>query len=149
MNTEAVKIKQIKFEETYPIRQIVLRPNRPLETCFFQGDQLETTVHFGLFYKDELAGVISLFKSNSSLFSVETQYQIRGMAVLPEYQKFGFGKRLVEHSEVFLSKQKTNFIWFNAREVAVDFYKKQGYILIGDAFDIPDVGVHYVMYKSL
>ncbi len=149
MNTEAVKIKQIKFEETYPIRQIVLRPNRPLETCFFQGDELETTVHFGLFYQGELAGIISLFKNNNSLFSAEDQYQIRGMAVLPIYQKFGFGKRLVEYSELFLSEQKVSTVWFNAREVAVGFYKKQGYNLIGDAFDIPDVGIHYIMYKYL
>jgi len=149
MNTEAVKIKQIKFEETYPIRQIVLRPNRALETCFFQGDGLETTVHFGLFYKNELAGIISLFENSNPFFLDENQYQIRGMAVLPEYQKFGFGKKLVEHSEVFLSNQKTNVIWFNAREVAVGFYTKQGYNLKGNAFDIPDVGVHYIMYKSL
>ena len=142
-------IKQIHYKETYPIRQIVLRPNRPLETCFFQGDEWKTTFHFGLFFEEKLVGIISLFKNNHADFPEINQYQIRGMAVLPEYQKFGFGKRLVEHSEVFLSKQKTNFIWFNAREVAVDFYKKQGYILIGDAFDIPDVGVHYVMYKSL
>lgn len=149
MNTELVKIKQVHYTETYPIRQIILRPNRALETCFFQGDERETTIHFGLFFQNELVGIISLFKNENPLFEEEWQYQIRGMAVLENFQKYGFGKMLVRHSEEFLQKQNTKLIWFNAREVAVNFYKKQGYEIIGNAFDIPDVGVHFVMWKNL
>lgn len=149
MNTELVKIKQINYKETYPIRQVILRPNRPLETCFFGGDELETTFHFGLFYKDKLVGIISLFKNDNPLFQEENQYQIRGMAVLEQYQKYGFGKMLVQHSEKFLYEKNISFIWFNAREIAVNFYKKQGYEIIGNAFDIPDVGMHYVMWKEV
>ena len=142
-------IKQINYKETYPIRQVVLRPNRSLETCFFDGDKQETTFHFGSFVNDNLVGIISLFKNNNSLFEAEDQYQIRGMAVLPEYQKFGFGKILVGHSEKFLLEKNIKLIWFNAREVAVNFYQKQGYQIIGNSFDIPDVGVHYVMWKEV
>lgn len=148
MNTELVKIKQIHYTETYPIRQIILRPDRALETCFFQGDEWDTTIHFGLFYQNELVGIISLFKNDNTLFQEKNQYQIRGMAVLENFQKYGFGKMLVEHSEKFLKEKNIPLIWFNAREIAVNFYKKQGYEIIGDAFDIPDVGVHYVMWKT-
>lgn len=149
MSADSVSIKQINHTETYPVRQIILRPQRPLETCFFQGDELETTFHFGLFMEDKLAGIISLFKNNSPLFSQEYQYQIRGMAVLEEYQKYGLGRQLVAHSEEFLKSTSTELIWFNAREIAVNFYKKSGYQVIGDAFDIPDVGPHYVMWKAM
>lgn len=149
MSADSVSIKQIHYTETYPVRQIILRPGRPLETCFFQGDELETTIHFGLFMEDKLAGIISLFKNNSPLFSQEYQYQIRGMAVLEEYQKYGLGRQLVAHSEEFLKSTATELIWFNAREIAVNFYKKSGYQVIGDAFDIPDVGPHYVMWKAM
>src|SRR5690606_31114974 len=124
MSADSVSIKQIHYTETYPVRQIILRPQRPLETCFFQGDELETTFHFGLFMEDKLAGIISLFKNNSPLFSQEYQYQIRGMAVLEEYQKYGLGRQLVAHSEEFLKSTSTELIWFNAREIAVNFYKK-------------------------
>jgi GNAT superfamily N-acetyltransferase len=149
MSADSVSIKQIHYTETYPVRQIILRPQRPLETCFFQGDELETTFHFGLFMEDKLVGIISLFKNNSPLFSQEYQYQIRGMAVLEEYQKYGLGRQLVAHSEEFLKSTSTELIWFNAREIAVNFYKKSGYQVIGDAFDIPDVGPHYVMWKAM
>lgn len=149
MSTDSVYIKQIHYSETYPVRQVILRPGRSLETCFFQGDELETTIHFGLFMEDKLVGIISLFKNNSPFFSQENQYQIRGMAVLEEYQKYGFGKQLVAHSEEFLKSMPIKLIWFNAREVAVNFYKKSGYQVIGDVFEIPDVGPHYVMWKTL
>lgn len=149
MNTHPALIKQISYTETYPIRQVVLRPNRPLETCFFDGDSLTTTYHFGAFQNENLAGIISAFKNKHSSFEEKNQYQIRGMAVLPEFQKYGLGKQLVLHTEEFLKQQKTELIWFNAREEAVGFYQKLGYKIIGDAFIIPDVGIHFVMFKSL
>lgn len=149
MNTHPALIKQISYTETYPIRQVVLRPNRPLETCFFDGDSLTTTYHFGAFQNENLAGIISAFKNKHSSFEEKNQYQIRGMAVLPEFQKYGLGKQLVLHTEEFLKQQKTELIWFNAREEAVGFYEKLGYQIIGKAFMIADVGIHFVMFKSI
>lgn len=149
MNTHPALIKQISYTETYPIRQVVLRPNRPLETCFFDGDSLTTTYHFGAFQNENLAGIISAFKNKHSSFEEKNQYQIRGMAVLPEFQKYGLGKQLVLHTEEFLKQQKTELIWFNAREEAVGFYQKLGYKIIGKAFMIADVGIHFVMFKSI
>jgi len=148
-NPKSVVIKQIEYEQTYPIRQVVLRPGRSLETCFFKGDELQTTFHFGLFYQEKLTGIISIFKNNNPLFSQTDQYQIRGMAVLPEYQKSGFGKQLVVYSEIFLRNKSILLVWFNAREIAVDFYKKSGYQVIGKTFEISDVGPHFVMFKKL
>lgn len=148
-NPQSVAIKQIGYKQTYPVRQVVLRPGKPLETCFFKDDELQTTFHFGLFYQEKLTGIISIFKNNSPLFPQNDHYQIRGMAVLPEYQKSGFGKQLVEHSERFLKDKNIPLIWFNAREVAVDFYKKSGYQVMGKPFEIPDVGVHFIMFKHL
>jgi ribosomal protein S18 acetylase RimI-like enzyme len=56
---------------------------------------------------------------------------------------------LVTHAEELLKSQKVDLIWFNARENAADFYQKMGYEIMGNAFDIPDVGIHYVMWKKL
>lgn len=144
-----ITIRPIEPKETYAIRQIVLRPNRAIETCFFDGDEVQSTIHFGLYADGEQAGIISLFKNNSASFEHENQYQIRGMAVLEHFQKMNFGRELVTHSEAFLKSKDTELLWFNARASAVDFYKKLGYHIIGHAFDIPDVGTHYVMWKKI
>ncbi|HWR94435.1 MAG TPA: GNAT family N-acetyltransferase [Flavobacterium sp.] len=143
-------IREITAIETFSVRHPILRPGKPVESCHFDGDNLNTTKHFGIFKKNELIGVISLFESKNNMFSAQNQFQIRGMAVLEIHQKKGHGEALVYYTEEFLKKNKDNpfLIWFNAREKAVGFYQKLGYTIIGDSFDIFDVGIHYVMYKS-
>ncbi|RZJ49817.1 MAG: GNAT family N-acetyltransferase [Flavobacterium sp.] len=142
-------IKEIPSKETFIVRQPVLRKGKPVETCIFEGDDLEDTHHFGLYEEDELIGIISLFTKINSIFAEKNQAQIRGMAVLESHQKKGFGEALVKHCENFCIEKDINLIWFNARTVAVGFYKKMNYQIVGEAFDIKDVGEHYLMYKEI
>jgi ribosomal protein S18 acetylase RimI-like enzyme len=71
------------------------------------------------------------------------------MAVLNEFQYNGIGNELILQAENYCRQQKGAVIWFNAREKAVRFYEKNDYQILGDAFEIPDVGIHFVMYKKL
>ncbi len=142
-------IKKISSLETYPVRHEVLRKGKPIETCQFKGDDDENTTHFGLYVEDKLIGIISIFKENNILFPELNQFQIRGMAVLEAFQGKGFGAKLVKEAENHCINLNTNLIWFNARENAVPFYKKLNYIIIGDSFLIPDVGIHFAMYKKI
>ncbi|MQP25419.1 GNAT family N-acetyltransferase [Flavobacterium sp. LMO8] len=144
-----MEIKKINSIDTYPVRHEVLRKGKPIESCQFKGDDDENTVHFGLFLEDKLVGIISIFKEKNELFSEINQFQIRGMAVLEEFQGKGFGAELVKETENYCVNLKTDLIWFNARENAVPFYKKLGYTTIGDSFLIPDVGIHFAMYKKI
>lgn len=144
-----MEIKKISSSATYPVRHEVLRKGKPIETCQFKGDDDENTVHFGLYQKEQLIGIISIFKEPSILFSEKNQLQIRGMAVLEEFQGKGFGAELVKAAENYCINQNVDLIWFNAREKAIPFYKKLGYTSIGDSFLIPDVGIHFAMYKKI
>lgn len=75
-------IKLINTNDTYSVRHPVLRQGKPIETCAFDGDLLESTCHVGLFVNDKLVGVTSLLISNNPLFNDEKQYQLRGMGIL-------------------------------------------------------------------
>ena len=143
-----MEIKKINSIDTYPVRHEVLRKGKPIETCQFKGDDDENTVHFGLYQNERLNGIISIFKEKNDLFSETNQFQIRGMAVLEEFQGKGFGAELVKEAENHCVNLNTDLIWFNARENAVPFYTKLDYTIIGDSFLIPDVGIHFVMYKK-
>lgn len=142
-------IKEIPSQETYAVRQPVLRQGKPIESCIFEGDDLPTTHHFGLFESENLTGIISLFKQINPIFAAENQSQIRGMAILENHQKKGYGEALVKHCENYCKSQNVDLIWFNARTAAVGFYKKMNYTAIGEPFDIKDVGEHYLMFKQL
>ena len=144
-----MEIKKINSIDTYPVRHEVLRKGKPIETCQFKGDDDENTVHFGLYQNERLIGIISIFKEKNDLFSETNQFQIRGMAVLEVFQGKGFGAELVKEAENHCINLNADLIWFNARENAVPFYKKLNYIIIGDSFLIPDVGIHFAMYKKI
>ncbi|MCF4102399.1 GNAT family N-acetyltransferase [Gillisia sp. M10.2A] len=145
-------IKLVSETQTYKIRQEVLRPGKPINECIFRGDKDEDTFHLGLYESDELIGVASFMKICNPLFSHNTQYQLRGMAILPGYQGKGDGSALLKHGELVLKSNNADtnlLLWFNAREHATAFYEKHGYITIGEKFDIPGVCPHIVMYKRL
>lgn len=142
-------IKEIPSKDTYIVRQPVLRKGKPIESCIFEGDNLNTTHHFGLFENEELTGIISLFSQTNIIFADKNQAQIRGMAILENHQKKGFGEALVKYCEDYCRTQNVDLIWFNARTAAVGFYKKMNYQIIGEPFDIKDVGEHYLMFKKL
>lgn len=144
-----MEIKKISSIETYPVRHEVLRKGKPIETCQFKGDDDDNTTHFGLFLENKLVGIISIFKENNTLFPESNQFQIRGMAVLEEFQGKGLGAELVKKAENYCINLNTDLIWFNARENAVPFYKKLDYKIMGNSFLIPDVGIHFVMCKKI
>jgi len=142
-------IRGILASETFPVRHPVLRAGKPIDSCRFEGDELATTKHFGLFVKEQLAGVVSVFKNRSNFSDAEAQYQLRGMAVLSSYQKKGYGEALLKYAEDYLNSENAQIIWFNARLVAIGFYEKLGYSTVGEPFEIGDIGIHYVMFRKL
>jgi ribosomal protein S18 acetylase RimI-like enzyme len=144
-----MKLREISAEETLPIRQAVLREGKPFEKCVFEGDKRADTFHFGIFEKEKLLGILSLIANKNPFFDSKNQYQLRGMAVLPEAQGRGLAKMLLKKSEERLSKEKTEILWCNAREKAVGFYAKHQFEIHGNAFEIPGIGTHFLMYKNL
>ena len=144
-----LKIVKISAIDTYSIRISVLRKEKSIYLCPFDGDNLSTTFHLGSFLNDNLVGIISVFKAQNVLFESENQFQIRGMAVLNENQNQGIGKFLVQEAEANIKKENGNLIWMNARKGAIEFYLKLGYFVQGDAFEIEEIGTHYKMMKQL
>ncbi len=78
---------------------------------------------------------------------MQLQYQLRGMAILNAYRRLGLGKKLLLYGERLLRDKKVDLIWCNAREVALQFYKTNGFSSIGEPFNIQEIGTHYLMYK--
>ncbi|ESU29431.1 acetyltransferase [Flavobacterium limnosediminis JC2902] len=144
-----ILIRQIEAEDTFSVRQPVLRPGKSIESCHFEGDNLGTTAHFGLSENEELLAVVSLYKTNYPNCKIENQFQMRGMAVLEKHQRMGLGEQLVKKAEHYVREKNGKLIWFNAREKAVPFYEKLGYKINGNPFEINDIGTHFVMYKRL
>ncbi len=141
-----LQVREVSAEAVLPIRQKVLRPGKPINACNFEPDLLASSHHFMLFEDEKEIAIASYFKEQHDQFEEEIQYRLRGMAVLPNYHKQGYGKKLLKESLKKLPPR--NLLWFNARVKAVDFYKKQGFLPRGQEFEIPGVGLHILMFQK-
>ena len=144
---DKISIKKINYLDTFPVRSSGLRQGKPIETCSFLGDETVGTTHFGLYIENNIIGVASVFTSNNENFDIKNQFQLRGMAILEEYQSTGFGKLLIEEIFNFIESTQVELLWFNARESAVPFYEKLGCTKKDPSFEIPEIGPHFLMYK--
>jgi ribosomal protein S18 acetylase RimI-like enzyme len=134
--------------QTFEVRHPVLRKGKPLETCRFEGDEDPASFHLGIFESEKLVAVASFLNCQNPNFE-GVQMQLRGMAVLPEYRGRDFGETLYLTGLSLLKERKIDLLWFNAREVAKDFYEKYKAQIFGDPFWIPEIGKHYLMYHKL
>ncbi len=141
-----VSVKKITTQDTYFLRLEVLRKNIDLPHKF-DGDFDNDTFHFGVFLNDNIVCIGTFMKSNIKELS-GIQYQLRGMASSPEVRGKGYGKLLLTFATNELLKLNIDFLWCNAREVAVKFYEKNQFKILGDRF-VNKIGPHYKMYKSI
>jgi GNAT superfamily N-acetyltransferase len=139
----------VSATEVIPIRHAVLRQGKPVASCYFQGDDAATTQHWGVFENGLLIGVASVYAVARPDATNDREYQLRGMAILPEHQGKSIGKRLLTVLENALKSNGVERIWCNARTGAVPFYQRLGYVCEGNEFEIPEVGPHWRMVKTL
>ncbi len=72
---------------------------------------------------------------------------ITWIAVLPQYRNKKIGSELLKSSEKYVSDYNKRGLILDCREKVIDFYKKNGYNIIGDYID--DKIPRYVMVKEL
>ena len=143
------EFKSTEVGKIINLRHQVLRIGKPITTCHFEGDQNLSTFHFGIFINQEAIACVSMLKKNHPSIDDKKAYQLRGMAVLPEFQGQKIGKLLLRKAEQHLAQLDIETIWCNVRTSAIRFYEKNQYLQIGDPFQIPEVGSHVLMYKYL
>lgn len=143
-------IARVPVEFIRGLRHDVLRPNLPIETACFQGDELATTWHVGLYegiLTDKLMSCCSFFLSSHGN---KPAWQLRGMATRAKYQGKGYGKEMLGVAEKAIREDSSiNMFWCNARLSAIPFYEKMGWEITGPEFDMPGVGAHREMSKVL
>ena len=148
-------IRAISATETITVRWPVLRPGFSRETAVFDGDDAPTTLHFGAFDCEALIGVASIYlapfpsRPDPAMPGELPAWQLRGMATLPEVRGAGFGKALLDACVAAARSKGAALIWCNARTGAAKFYAQRGWQITGEEFDIPTVGPHSRMWRTL
>jgi len=143
-------IKFVAVEEILAVRNEVLREGKlSLDECRFPSDQNEGAFHLGNFEENMLVSIASFHPQNVE-GHIGRGYQLRGMATIPGFQGKGKGNQLLNFAVNYLrGQQNTDYLWCNARKVALNFYANIGFEIISDEFDVPGIGPHYMMYLKI
>jgi len=144
-----IEIKQIKADETYALRHLILRPHQQIEDCIYETDFEETTFHIGVYQEGTLVTVVSFNKENHPDYTFENQYRLRAMATLEMHRGKGLGRMAVTYAEAILRDLGVSFIWCNGRTNVENYYEKLGFKRRGEVFDYPPIGPHIVMVKTI
>jgi GNAT superfamily N-acetyltransferase len=152
-----VTVKQItQANELWPLRHNILRPGQPIEASQYPEDDHPDAISFGAYDQNNiLIGIASLYPSALSSFpsiidkslSEKIGWRLRGMAVDPAYHNKKIGTTLLKACYEHISNQSKfpRGIWCNARSPAIPYYMKNGWTALGDEFEIPNAGPHFVM----
>ena len=143
-----IKVNRIKASESYSIRHRVLWPHLVKESdCTIDIDFRDDARHFGALMDQKIVGIGSFFHTPHERFpNAEKPYRLRAMATESESRGMNAGATLIKEAVKALRKEGVDFIWCDAREVAIGFYSKLGFDRIDEWYEKPNVGPHQLMF---
>ncbi len=139
------EVRLISPQETYRLRQLVLRPTLTIDEVGMDHDDAESTFHVGAV--DQAGTVVAIMTVMRDCVpgTENVVWRIRGMASDPDARGTGCGGAVLEFGVAHAWGMHRDTIWCNARKVAYGFYERFGFRLASDEFDIPGIGPHKVM----
>jgi predicted GNAT family N-acyltransferase len=132
-----------EWETYYDMRYRILREPLGKERGSERNEGDATGIHFALYDNDELKAIARLDNAG------ENSAQVRFVAVESELQGKGFGRQIMEATEIAAKKSGSSKMILHARDYAVDFYLILGYEIIEPSYKLFDVLQHYLMEKNL
>lgn len=132
-----------EFEIYYQIRYDALRKPWGKPPGSEKDESENESLHFMAIENGIPLGVVRL------QYNSPTESQVRYMAVTEATRGKGIGKLLMEHIEKRAVLDGRTFMILQARDYAVPFYEKSGYILKEKTFNLWGIIQHYLMTKKL
>jgi len=145
-------VVELTAAETHDLRRAVLRTGTPSDEVVLPGDDDPATVHLGL--RDDRGRVVatSTWRPRPAPHEVggggAAAVQLRMMATDPALQGTGLGGRLVEAGVAWAFSRGADVVWANARDTAVDFYRRHGFDVVGASFVTESTGLpHHLVVR--
>jgi GNAT superfamily N-acetyltransferase len=142
-----------------PLRTRILRPGWTDRLATYPEDDAPDTRHLAAFDGDAVVGVGTIYPEAppaahrgaipEAAYAPGASVRLRGMATASETRGAGHGRAVLEGCFREARALGATHLWCNARLVAVPFYERLGLACVGDLFDMPEIGPHYVMWGEL
>ena len=147
-------IRKVAAEETYALRQQVLRPHQQLTEVGFPGEDDPDTVHFAAFRDGgRIVGIATALHQDpgDAIAGADpsTWWRLRGMAVAEDHRHLGIGAGLLGRVVDHVASHGATALWCNARLPAAGFYRAVGFVASGDTWEEPGIGPHVKMWRPI
>ena len=147
-------IRRVAAEDTYPLRQQVLRPHQARSEVGFPGEADPDTVHFAAFDDDgRIVGIASaLHQGPGGAIPADDPtkwWRLRGMATAEDRRGQGVGGAILQTVLDHVAGRGGTALWCNARLSASGFYRATGFVTAGDAWEEPGIGPHVKMWRPV
>jgi len=146
-----VTVERVEAVVTYPLRQRVLRPGRPLGAARFAFDDDPDTASFAARAADgEVVGTAVVYPEGCPWLPDRPHaWRLRGMATTPQRRGQGIGAQVLRVALDHVAAAGGDLVWCNARLPAQRFYERAGFRPHGVPWDDPDIGPHIAMWLDL
>ena len=132
-NSPSWQVVRISAEETHSVRLAVLRADTPTKEVSFPQDHAPGATHLGVRIDGELVAT-STWVPHDAPDGTSPALQLRGMATSAHLQGSGIGASLIAAGRVHAAQVGAVAVWANARDRALAFYEREGFVVIGDGF---------------
>jgi GNAT superfamily N-acetyltransferase len=127
----------------------VLRPGVDPREPAYTREREEGTLHFAALAGEEVLALGSVMAEAHPRDPRPGDWRVRGMATKAEERGRGLGALVLAALEGAARERGAARLWCNARTPAVGFYERAGFRAEGAEFEIPGIGPHFVMAKTV
>lgn len=152
-------VRAISPADTRPLRQQLLRQGVPLDKLVYDGDLDAHTLHVGAFVDGQQVGVATVMRQPPTMSKgtpadhpapdSPTAWRLRGMATTESVRGSGLGGAMLLACIGHVATQGGTFLWCDARLVALGFYARYGFAVLGEPYTVPTVGPHRFMQRPI
>jgi ribosomal protein S18 acetylase RimI-like enzyme len=137
-----VTVRPVTPEQTRALRREVLRPHETLEQLAAR-DRADA---FGVggFRDGELIATGSIVReAMPGGDPAANEWRVRGMATSPQARGQGAGSAVLAALIAHARDQDADVVWCNARTPALNLYRRAGFVVVSDEFELPPIGPHF------
>lgn len=150
LRLSTIETRPVRPADTYDLRHRILRPHQSLSACAYPYDTAPGALHIGGFLHWQLIGIGSLLPDPREGAPYPLSWRVRGMAVQEDVRGTGAGGKILQALiDAACTQSLPAEIWCNGRANVKGFYERFGFVQQGDLFDLPDIGPHVLLVKTL
>jgi predicted GNAT family N-acyltransferase len=128
-----VKVEVVDGTRTRELRRAVLRPHLTLADVL-PGDELPAAVHIAALSGDAVVGTCYIYPEPCPWRPGAPAWRLRQMATASDRQGTGVGSAVLAGAEAYVADHGGGELWLHARQTAVGFYARHGYVVHGEPF---------------